>query len=239
MANVIIMASGLGSRMRPLTETIPKPLIKVQGIPMIESVIETLNNANVKNIYVVIGYLKEQFAYLTIKYKNVQLIENADYLTVNNISSVYYARDILNMGDTFICEADLYIANRYLLKRQIDESCYFGKFVQGHSDDWVFDTDNDGFITRIGKIGYDRYNMVGLSYFSNKDAKILSNKISQAYKKQGYEKLFWDDIVNANLDVLKLKVLAVDSDDIYEIDTVEELNTVNGRLMHENSKIYK
>lgn len=228
MANAIIMASGLGTRMRPLTEKTPKPLIKVLGKPMAESVIDALEANGVKHIYVVVGYLKEQFSYLTKKYKNVSLIENPDYERVNNISSVYYARKILKKGDCFICEADLFVANGKLFCADLTASCYFGKFVKGYSGDWVFETDEKGLITRVGKCGTDLFNMVGISYFTASDARVLADKIEEAYGRGGYETLFWDDVVNSNLSDLKLRVHPVGADDIYEIDTVEELKIVNG-----------
>lgn len=232
MTNAILMASGLGTRMRPLTDNTPKPLIRVGDLPMIETVINALHCANVKNIYVVVGYLAEQFDYLCTKYQNVKLINNPDYESVNNISSIYYAREILTKDDCFICEADLFISDSKIFNKKLDGSCYFGKMVYGHSDDWVFDLDEKNYISRIGKVGNNQYNMVGLSYFTKDDARILSKVISESYGKDGYENLFWDDVVNANLDKLKLNICPVSATQIVEIDTVEELNEQR-RLLNE------
>lgn len=131
----------------------------------------------------------------------------------------------------FLCEGDLFLANRYLLIHTPEESCYYGKFVHGHSDDWVFDVGDDGYITRVGKVGDDAYNMVGIAFLKSDDAKILSRKIAETYGTSGYEDLFWDDVVGHHLDVLKLRVRPVGPNDIFEIDTVRELEEINGRKL--------
>ena len=102
--------------------------------------------------------------------------------------------------------------------------------VPGFSEDWVFEQDEKGKITRVGKGGTDCYNMVGISYFQKNEAIALKKALEEAYQKPGYESLFWDDVVNRNLEKLDLKVEPVCNEQITEIDTVEELDIINSQI---------
>lgn len=226
----ILMAAGLGSRMRPLTDTTAKPLVPVCGRPLIETVIAALDRRGVDEIDIVVGYRREQFLELAKRHSNVRLIVNEEYAAKNNINSIAVAAERMASADCFVCEADLFIPSADFLCRKLERSGYFGKFVSGHSDDWVFGVDG-GRITRVGKGGDDCFNMVGVSYFRQADAARIADAVKAAAAKPENAQLFWDEIVDRLCrDGLELVVHEVGSGDIVECDTVEDLKRLEESL---------
>ena len=228
----ILMSAGLGSRMRPLTDTTAKPLVKVNGVPLIETVIAALERRGISEIYIVTGYMAEQFKVISAKNSKVRLVHNPEYATKNNINSVAVVAEKMKFADCFICEADLFVANDAVLCRELSRSGYFGKMVSGHSDDWVFDTDATGRITRVGKCGDDCFNMVGISYFKAVDAEKIASAVLEDVKKPENAQLFWDEVVDRLVKDGKLDLIVheVAPDEIVECDTVEDLKKLEVNL---------
>lgn len=65
----IILAAGIGKRMNPVTLGTPKPLVKVNGVRMIDTIIKALYQNDITEIYIVVGYLKEQFCEIRKEYR--------------------------------------------------------------------------------------------------------------------------------------------------------------------------
>ena len=115
------MAAGMGNRMRPVTETTPKPLVTVKGRRMIDTIIQALHQNGIYEIYVVVGYLKERFGSLPEEYPGLTIVENPDYLTANNISSLYYAR--AHLGSCVILDGDQLVEDPEILMPEFSRSC--------------------------------------------------------------------------------------------------------------------
>ena len=226
------MAAGLGSRMRPLTDKVAKPLVKVNGKSLIETVIAALEKRGVAEIYIVTGYKAEQFDALMEEHPHLNLVHNAEFATKNNINSVAVVADKMVSSDCFVCEADLFLPKADVLVRDLSRSGYFGKMVAGFSDDWVFDTDSSGRVTRIGKCGTDCFNMVGISYFRQADAAKIAKAVVDAVKKSENDRLFWDEVVDRLVKdgELDLVVYPVSPNEVIECDTIEDLRKLEATL---------
>ena len=76
--NAIILAAGFGMRMVPINTETPKGLLEIKGERLIERTIRQLHEVGITEIYVVVGFMKEQYEYLIDEY-GVELIVAPDY----------------------------------------------------------------------------------------------------------------------------------------------------------------
>lgn len=219
----IFLAAGFGSRMLPITINTPKPLVRVHGVRIIDRLLDAVVAAGIKEIYVVRGYLKEEFEQLRSKYPSIVFIDNPRFDSTNNISSALLARE--HFEDAYVFESDLFLADpSYITKYQYRTN--YLAFHVDRTEDWCFAANDDGKIVRIAK-GCDGpcWQMVGLSYWSAADGRRLSKDIPAVFDQGGEcQQIFWDDVAldrrPENYDVF---VRPCSVNDIVEIDSFEEL----------------
>ena len=221
----ILLAAGMGTRLRPLTENTPKSLIEINGEPLLERQIRFLKEIGIEEIYIVTGYLKEKFEYLIEKF-NVVLIHNEYYNKYNNIYSMYLAKDFL--GDSYVIDADVYL-NRNFLEKNLKDSCYFSGQKDTLEKEWKINYDDFDRIHSIDVVKGKNYILSGISYWSKKDAEIIKkqlNELSNKFDSENLKNLYWDDLVKLNLDKLEVYINKIEENDWYEIDSLYELNEV-------------
>ncbi|MBR5944872.1 MAG: NTP transferase domain-containing protein [Lachnospiraceae bacterium] len=220
----VFIAAGFGSRLVPITFNTPKPLVRVKGTRIIDHLIDACLEAGIEEIYIVRGYLAEQFDQLLYKYPMIKFLENPVYNEANNISSSLIAKDLLS--NAYVFEADLLLSNPKIITKYHYTSDFLA-IKKERTDDWCFDV-KDGVITEEKVGGEDCWQMVGISYWNKEDGLKLSKDIPDVFSTPGGKERYWEQVPL----VYRKKNYAVEvrecfDDDIVEIDTFKELKKID------------
>ena len=216
--NAIIMAAGTASRFAPLSYEKPKALIEVRGEVLIERQIRQLREAGIEEVVVVTGYKAEQFESLKDKYGGV-LINNPYYLTRNNNSSIYAAREYIK--NSYICSSDNYFLTNPF-ESDVDESYYAAVYIEGETGEWCISED-DGWIKDVKVGGQDSWVMLGHVFWSESFSRYFLHILEDEYELPETADKLWETIYIEHINELPMKIRKYPADFIFEFDTLDEL----------------
>ena len=216
------MAAGYGNRMLPITHTIPKPLIKVNGISMIETIIQALLKNEIEEIYIVVGYLKEQFKMLTKKYPMVSLIENPYFESCNNISSLYVARE--HLEEAMILDGDQIIYNKDILSPNFHCSGYNCVWTEDYTEEWLLSAEGNRIVSCSRSGGSKGWQLYSISRWSAEDGRRLRHHLEIEFEKNNNKQIYWDDIAMfCYPEEYELGIWPMNKQDVVEVDSLYEL----------------
>ena len=217
--NAIILAAGFGMRMVPINTEIPKGLIEINGERLIERIIRQLHEAGVNEIYVVVGFMKEQYEYLIDEY-GVELVVNPEYATKNNLHSMRLVNH--HISNTYIVPCDIWCSNNPFRRYELYSWYMVSDMVDSESRvrvnrklELVETTQNSGGNT-----------MVGIAYITLNEAESVKNRIVELDGLRKYDESFWEEVLFEE-NRLMMEAKMVHSTEVIEIDTYEQLREID------------
>lgn len=224
--NAIILAAGFGMRMVPINTEAPKGLLEANGEVLIERMIRQLHEVDIYEIYVVVGFMKEQYEYLIDEYQ-VELIVNPDYATKNNLHSL--KRALSHLSNTYIVPCDIWCEKNPFHRQELYSWYMVSDLVDDES--WVRVNRKMELVSVPDSAGGNA--MIGISYLTEEQTEIVRARIYDFSQDSRYDGSFWEE---ALFQKERMIVLArvVHSFDVIEINTYEQL-----RELDENSNQLK
>ncbi len=227
--NAIILAAGFGMRMVPISMEIPKGLLEVHGEPLIERTIRQLHEAGIREIYVVVGFMKEKYEYLIDGF-DVTLIVNPEYAAKNNLHSL--KRALRHLSNSYIIPCDIWCDQNPYRRHELYSWYMVSDLVDNDSSVRV--NRKMELVSTPALTGGNA--MVGISYLLEEQAAVVRKRIeaySQDPRCDGYfweEALYQDDKNQKDKMIVTARV--VHTADVMEINTYEQLRELDGDSDH-------
>lgn len=220
----VILAAGFGMRMVPINTEITKGLLEVNGEPLIERIIKQLHEVGIKEIYVVVGFMKEKYEYLIDEY-GVELVVNADYAGKNNLHSMNLVRE--HLENAYVIPCDIWCDRNPFHRHEMYSWYMVSDLVDNESTVRV--NRKMELVTVPENAGGNA--MIGICYLIKEDADTVSKRIAVLCKDQKYDGAFWEEaLYNKNRMMVAARV--VHSSDVVEINTYEQLRELDGNSNH-------
>lgn len=227
--NAIILAAGKSNRFAPFTYEKPKGLFCVKGEILIERQIKQLKEAGIRDIFVVVGYMKEKFFYLEQKY-NVKLIVNNEFGKKGNLYSLYVSREHLN--NTFICCADHYYVNNPFLDRNEENKSYRAvSYQSGKFREFGVSCSDADVITNVTIGGENSLAMVGYAYMNEKFSRVFSILMDKEIEDFGIASMFWEEFYAKHICQLTFYKKEYRENEILEFDSIEDLREFDSEFL--------
>lgn len=213
--NAIILAAGYGMRMVPINTEIPKGLLKIYGEPLIERLIKQLHQTGIREIYIVVGYMKERYEYLIDEY-GVKLVVNMEYSTKNNLCSL--AKVASHLSDTYIIPCDIWCRNNPFSEIEL-YSWYMVSEKKSDSSNVRINRKSELVMIPEAKEGNE---MLGICYLVEEQAKVVRSNIMKMSQKREYDGSFWEEALYDHGKMIAYARVVEDTDAV-EINTYEQL----------------
>lgn len=222
--NAIILAAGFGMRMVPINLSTPKALLEVSGEPLIERGIKQLHEVGVKDITIVVGFMKESFDYLIDEY-GVNLVVNPEYTGKNNLSSLALVAD--RISNTYIVPSDIWCDRNPFNTHEMYSWYMVSDIVDDESDVRV---NRKMELVKVG--GHKGGNaMVGITYLLEEDAESIRARIKKAAASGKHDEDFWEIVLYKGGKMI-IPARVVHASNVVEINTYEQLRELDGESNH-------
>lgn len=227
----IILAAGAGMRMVPINTEVSKGMLTVKNEVLVERLIRQLHEVSISKIYIVVGFMKEQYEYLIDKFQ-VELIVNPQYDTKNNLISLNYVKDRLK--NTYILPCDLWCEKNPFRKKELYSWYLVQKELHPESDVLL---NRKHELVRVKKQESGN-RMTGICYLDEKMGELLQNRIKEMAESGSYDECFWEEALYEKQKML-VKGRIDEDKNIHEINTYEQLREIDSNAEQLNHDIIR